>query len=67
MHLVQLVCMWDGVRVVYLVWVLHVCGVVGMCVVCRVHDVPDIYVVCCAFGVFGFTCCGSMMCYLVYM
>lgn len=64
---VQLMCMWDGVHVVYLVWVLYVCGVVGVYGVYRVSDVVDVYVVWCAFGVFGFMCCGLMMCSLVYM
>lgn len=36
------------------------CGIVGVYVVCRVHDVFDVSVVCCALGVFGFMCCGFM-------
>lgn len=66
-RLVQLLCMWDGMQVVYLVWVSYVCGVVGVYVVCRVRDIFAVYVVGCAFGVFGLMCCGFMMCYLVFM
>lgn len=49
-----------------MVWVVHVCSIVDVYVVCRVPDVFDVSVMWCAFGVFGFMCGGFMICHLVY-